>query len=108
MSNKFGVAVGVLLFTLLAGCGVEKPSNFVGHWVEVNGSDQKPMTLDISYENNVFHIDEKKNLFGKDFESKLEGKADSDTTISAKGGAVTMRLENNRLLYKGRELIKSS
>lgn len=108
MSKKFGAVFGVLLFTLLAGCGAEKASNFVGHWVEVNGSDQKPMTLDISYENNVFHIDEKKNLFGKDFESKLEGKADSETTISAKGGAVTMRLEKERLLYKGRELIKSS
>lgn len=108
MSSNFGAVFGVLLFTLLAGCGADNPKNFVGHWVEVNGSDQKPMTLDISYENDVFHIDEKKNLFGKDFESKLEGTADSETTISAKGGAVTMRLEKDRLLYKGRELIKSS
>jgi hypothetical protein len=108
MSKKICVVFGAFLFTLLVGCGHEKTSNFVGHWVEVNGSDQKPMTLDISYENNVFHIDERKNLFGKDFESKLEGQAESDTTISAKGGAVTMRLEKTRLLYKGRELIKSS
>jgi len=107
MNNKFKVAIATALLSLLAGCGVEPSNNFVGHWVEVNGTDQKPMTLDISHEGTVFHIDEKKSLFGKDFESKLEGKADSDTTLSAKGGAVTVRLENNRLLYKGRELVKS-
>lgn len=106
--NKYSkFTLSAVFFALLAGCGVEPSNSFVGHWVEVNGTDQKPMTLDISHEGTVFHIDEKKSLFGKEFESKLEAKADSDTTLSAKGGAVSMRLENNRLLYKGRELTKS-
>ena len=108
MFNKCGVLLGAVLLTLVAGCEAENHSDFVGHWVEINTGDQKPMTVDISYENNIFHIDETKTLFGKDFESKLEGKAESDTTISTKGGAVTMRLKNDLLLYKGRELTKSS
>ncbi|WP_324729577.1 hypothetical protein [Pseudomonas chlororaphis] len=107
MQRKTNVVLGFLFGALLSGCNAENSTDFVGHWVEVNGTDSKPMTLDISYEDRVFHIDEKKTIFGKDFESKVEGKADSATTISAKGGALSMRLENNRLLYKGRELIKS-
>jgi hypothetical protein len=110
MSKKVIAVFAMMVFALVAGCESEKGNGFVGHWVEVNGSDAKPMTLDISYQDNVFHIDEKKSLFGKEFESKLEGKADSATTLSAKGGALTLRLDDaapNHLFYKGRELTKS-
>ncbi|WP_426102987.1 hypothetical protein [Pseudomonas sp. PSPC3-3] len=106
--NKFiNVGFGAVLLAILAGCGAEKPNSFVGHWVEVPGSTPKPMTLDISYSDAIFHIDEKKNVLGKDFERKLEGRADSATTLSALGGALTMRLENGHLFYNGRELVKS-
>ncbi|MEE9681887.1 hypothetical protein V4842_26665 [Pseudomonas moraviensis] len=108
MSRKVLAVCGLVAFSMLTGCGADKPSAFVGHWVEISSTDSKPMTLDISKEGNVFHIDEKKSLFGKEFESKLEGKADSDSTLSAKGGAVSFRLQDGRLFYKGRELSKSS
>lgn len=108
MSNKLLVVFGFTVCSILSGCGADKASEFVGNWVEVNSADAKPMTLNISKEGSVFHIDEKKTLMGKEFESKLEGVADSDKTLSAKGGAVSFRLQDGRLFYKGRELSKSS
>ena len=100
-------SLGALVIGLVAGCGSDNSSVFVGHWVEVAESVDHPMTLDISYSDNVFHIDEKKQLLGKVFERKLEVHADSSTTLSAMGGALSMRLENNRLYYSGRELVKA-
>ena len=107
MKKAICLSLGAFVFGLVAGCGSDNASAFVGHWIEVSKSDDHPMTLDISYSDNVFHIDEKKRLLGKDFDRKLEGHADSSTTLCAMGGALTMRLENNRLYYSGRELVKS-
>ena len=107
MKKILMVAAALVMVALQAGCDSDRPSSFVGHWVEVKEEGTPPMTLDISLNERVFHIDEKKNVFGKNFERKLEGTALSDTTLSILGGALTMRLENNRLHYSGRELVKS-
>ncbi|AGN33502.1 hypothetical protein PflA506_p0040 (plasmid) [Pseudomonas fluorescens A506] len=107
MKNITTLLAALVIAALQVGCDNDRPNAFVGHWTEITKEGAPPMTLDISLSNNVFHIDERKNLFGKNFERKLEGSALSDTTLSIFGGALTMRLENNRLHYSGRELVKS-
>lgn len=113
MYKSRNYSLAALLFAVLTGCDGNNTNGFVGHWVEVSGTESKylgaskPMTLDISYSENVFHIDESKNVLGKDFERKLEGRSESSTTLSALGGSLTMRLENSKLFYNGRVLVKS-
>lgn len=92
---------------LLSGCDARNGHQFAGHWVEVNGIGTEPMTLDIVVVDQVFHVDERKELFGKIFERSLEGVAVSNTTLSLLGGALSMRLKNNSLIYSGRTLVKS-
>ena len=103
---------GAGIFALLVGCGADKGTDFIGHWTEVNGKTDKPMTLDISYDGEVFHVYKKWNVVGMDRESKLDGKAESDSElsfISAKymSGMTTMSLQNNNILFEGRKLSKS-
>lgn len=80
MYKSRNYSLAALLFAVLTGCDGNNTNGFVGHWVEVSGTESKylgaskPMTLDISYSENVFHIDESKNVLGKDFERKLEGR----------------------------------
>lgn len=105
--KKSIIFFGAGIFTLLVGCGADKGAAFIGHWTEVNGKTDKPMTLDISYDGEVFHVDKKYNFLGLDFENKLDGKAESDFTLGFNGGMVTMRLQNNNIFFEGRELSKS-
>lgn len=107
MLKVINFGLGAVFLAVLAGCGADNASSFVGHWVESPTDNPKPMTLDITLSEGVLHIDERKNVLGKNFERKLEGRAESSTTLSALGGALTMRLENSRLLYNGRVLVKS-
>lgn len=100
---------GAGIFALLVGCGAGKGTDFVGHWTEVNGKTDKLMILDISYDGEVFHVDEEVNYLGKDYKNKLVGKPESETTLSFKGvlgDAIYMRLQGDRIFYQGRELSK--
>lgn len=105
--KKLKLMMGAALFTFLVGCGADKGLDFVGHWIEVDTKSTKPATLKISYDGEVFHMDETFTLVGIDSKNKFDGEAKSDTTLSFRGGAVTMRLENNQLLYGNREFVKS-
>lgn len=109
MHKKLKALIGVAIVVLLAGCGIDKGKDFVGHWVEVNSQDKTPATLDISYEEGLYHIDQYMRFFGKDINSKLIGKVESSTILSVQGGLIplTMRLQNSRLFFNGRELVKS-
>ncbi|MNF87251.1 hypothetical protein D3C84_697130 [compost metagenome] len=92
---------------LLAGCGSDKGIDFVGHWTEVNVKRNKPTTLDISYDGEMFTVHRISNAVGRDFKSRLDGKAESDTMLSFMGGGTTMRLKDGRIFYANDEYIKS-
>lgn len=96
----------------LAGCVEDKGNNthlYVGHWVETGSADIKPMTLDIQYDGKTVLVDEKKTVFGKEFESKVVGKPQPDSSVKFEYGVgnTSMTLMDGRLLYKGRVLVKS-
>ena len=98
--------LAVLFFIVVAsGCNGEKGLGFVGGWTGID--ENKPMTLDIKYEDGIFHIDEKFSAFGEEFYKRLEGKAESGTVLSISGGILTMRLEGGKIFYKNRTFIKS-
>jgi hypothetical protein len=109
--GKWILGAFILALTLaLTGCKEEpKGQGFVGNWVEVDKKSAKepPMTLKITYEQGIFHIDEVSYLFGKSFNKKLEAKAESDTVLSLFENPRTLRLENNSIFYHNKKLVKS-
>lgn len=112
MKAKVSVVVGLVLSAMLFGCAEDKSASardYVGHWVEVSSKESKPMTLDIKFDGKTVLVDEKKTLFGKDFESKVVGKPGADNSITFEHGVgnLSMTLMDDRLLYKGRVLVKS-
>lgn len=105
--KKLKMVMGGALLALLAGCGSDKGMDFVGSWIEVDTKSTKPATLKITYDGEVFHVDEKKLIVGLPVENKLDGKAESDSTLSFMGDMTTMRLEGDKLQFEGKEFIKS-
>jgi hypothetical protein len=105
--KKIIMVIGGALFTLLAGCGSDKGTDFVGHWTEVNAKSGKPTTMDISYDGEMFTVNRKSNSVGLDFKDRFDGKAESDTALSFMGGMAIMRLQNGRVFYGDDEFIKS-
>lgn len=105
--NTFKMMMGCALFTVLVGCGADKGIDFVGHWTEVNAKSDKPTTLDISYDGEMFTVNRKSNAVGRDFKDRFDGKAESDTALSFMGGMAIMRLKDGRIFYGNDEFTKS-
>ncbi|MGP3284124.1 hypothetical protein ACTVPQ_24550 [Serratia bockelmannii] len=89
----------------LAGCKDDKGKAFVGHWYQLTDS-KKPTDISIDYDSGVFHVNINANSWTPEkgigyVVKKTEAKAESDNVLNVLDGSGTMRLENNKLLYKG-------
>lgn len=108
MKIKFALSVVALL---LVGCNTDNGDQFVGHWVEVNTSDAKPMILDIKAQGSSVIVDEKKTVFGKEFKDSYVAAVISAKEASIGAGATSVRMvisdDSGQLRYKGRALEKT-
>lgn len=95
---------------VVSGCGGPKGSDFEGHWERT--SAKAPASLDIKYEDGVYHIDRtaKSMLDGKMETKRLEGTALSDTVLSVNVGlgVLNLRLEKGQILVNNEVYIKSA
>lgn len=104
----FGIIV-FLIAIVLTGCK-DKGGGFIGHWVEKTNNNN-PSTIDIAYNDGVFHIDYNKyySVGLADFKlKKLEAKAESEDVLNIISGmGKTMRLNNGVIDFDNSEFIKS-
>jgi hypothetical protein len=108
MKIKYALSLVALV---LVGCNTDKGDKFVGHWVEVNTSDAKPMTLDITAQGSSVLVEEKKTVFGKEFHDSYVAAVISAKEASIDGGVASVRMliadDSGLLRYKGRALEKT-
>ncbi len=94
---------------IVSGCGGPKGAAFEGHWT--GGTEKQPASLDIKYDDGVFHIDHKqKSFYFDEFNTnKWEATALSDNVLSIDLGVVkrSLRLENGHLFLNNEEFNKA-
>lgn len=107
--KKLNVFICVMVVLLsLSGCSSVKGKGFVGHWTELNTA--YPTTVDIEYDDGLYHIDanENSNEVTSPTKFRFEAKAESETVLMNKDLAISLRLlKNGKLAFGDYELSKS-
>lgn len=95
---------------VISGCGGPKGSAFIGHWV--GGTEKTPISLDIKYDDGVYHIDRQaKSPFTGNLDTKrLEATALSDSVLSINMGiaVVNLRMDNGQILMDNKTFTKAA
>lgn len=108
--SKFATALVISVFSMLTGCGGDKGSGFIGHWVGQAAASRS--FLDIKFSEGIYHIDVSypDPVTGNKLEvNKLEAVAASETVllIHAPLGDVSMRLEGDTVALEDQVFKKS-
>ena len=97
------------LLAVLAGCGGPSGNGFEGKWTQK--TKEKPSSLIVHKEGEVFHIDYTYNSPQIDeyHTKKLEATAVSDSVLTLVGGmgSVNLRLQEGHIYFQDEEYIKA-
>lgn len=98
------------VIALVAGCGGPSSSGFEGKWVQK--STQKPSSLVLHKDGDVYHVDFTYNSPQLDeyHTKKLEATVVSDSVLTVSGGmgAVNLRLQDGHIYFQDGEYVKSN
>lgn len=98
------------VIAFVAGCGGPSGSAFEGKWVQK--TTEKPSSLVVHKDGNIYHVDFTYNSPQLDeyHTKKMEATVVSDSVLTVSGGmgAVNLRLQDGHVYFQDGEYVKSN